>query len=159
MRELEIKNPFLTKLKKKISSNQGLYKVDHGREYEKLIKNQQVIDDVFDSINEIEIVLLGEFQKTKESLESNVAEALVNDSIGLSTDQLVLLAELSSLYFNEVSNPNLNPQLQLAKCQLQNKVLYEENWNNVGDFGIDIMLTIGSYGFGSTFFTKSAAMI
>ena len=159
VRDLEIKNPFLTKLKKKISSNQGLYKVDHGREYEKLIKNQKVIDDVFDSINEIEKLLLGEFQKTKASLKSNVAEALVNDSIGLSTDQLILLGELSSLYFNEVSNPNLNPQLQLAKCQLQNKVLYEENWNNVGDFGIDIMLTIGSYGLGSTFFTKSAAMI
>ena len=98
------------------------------------------------------------FKKLKKVLVPT-AEALVNDSIGLSTDQLVLLAELSSLYFNEVSNPNLNPQLQLAKCQLQNKVLYEDNWNNVGDFGIDIMLTIGSYGLGSTFFSKGAALV
>jgi hypothetical protein len=158
-RQMEIQNPFLKNLKKKISKDMNTYVVDHGREYEAMIKDNVVIDDVYKSTLELEESLLKEFEKTKSNIDSNIASRLVNDSSSLNNDELVLLAELSSLYFNQISNPNVNPKLQHAKCQLQNKVLYEENVNDVSEFGVDVMLTIASFGYGSVFFTRGTSYV
>lgn len=58
------------------------------------------------------------------------------------------LEELSLYYFDEVSNPSLNPRLQYAKCQMTNTLFHIENAKNMKHFARDVGLVIASAGLG-----------